>query len=147
MERRRLLNRRSAADMGVSGRTRDGMTLIECMVALVILSGSLLALGNFMGKYTHTTTMTAASAVALDLATNRIDSARHAQIYANIPTMFPASETIAEGTGTSFTRTTTVKHIGGGPADTLDVMVVTVKVAPADSSGQTIKKTLIIQNF
>jgi prepilin-type N-terminal cleavage/methylation domain-containing protein len=140
MEKRRLLSHRAAA--------RGGMTLIECMVALVILSGSLLALGNFMGKYAHVENMAAASGTALDLATNRIDSIRHSTVYANIPTSFAGSQTIPEaGSGVNFTRTTTVKHLGGGPTDTLDVMVVTVRVAPQDSSGASITKTLVIGNF
>jgi prepilin-type N-terminal cleavage/methylation domain-containing protein len=140
MAKRRILSRRAAA--------RGGMTLIECMVALVILSGSLLALGNFMGKYAHTETMAAASGRALDLATNEVDSLKHAQVYANIPTLYPASQTISEsGSGVNFTRTTSVNHIGGGPTDTLDVMVVTVRVAPQDSSGASITKTLVIGAF
>jgi prepilin-type N-terminal cleavage/methylation domain-containing protein len=155
MAKRRILSRLVAAELAptrVAGTdmvrpVRAGMTLIECMVALVILSGSLLALGNFMGKYAHTTTMAAASGTALDLATDRIDAVRHAQVYATIPSLYAAVETIPEATGVNFTRTTTIKHIGGGPTDTLDVMVVTVKVAPADSSGATISKTLVIGNF
>jgi len=121
------------------------MTLIECMVALVILSGSLMALGNFMGKYTHATTMASAQGLALDLATNRIDSVKHATIYANIPTTYPSVQTIPEGT-VSYTRTTKVDHVGGGPTDTLDVMIVTVSVSPSDS-GATVTKTAVIGAF
>jgi prepilin-type N-terminal cleavage/methylation domain-containing protein len=124
---------------------RRGMTLIECMVALVILAGSLMALGNFMGKYSHTQSMAAYEQVALDLATNRIDSIKHAPIYANIPTTFPGVTTIPEGEA-SFKRTTTVDHVGGGPTDTLDVMYVTVVVQTADS-GATVTKTAVIPAF
>jgi prepilin-type N-terminal cleavage/methylation domain-containing protein len=147
MAKRRILTRRSAVDRDVARATRAGMTLIECMVALVILSGSLLALGNFMGKYAHTETMAAASGGALDLATNQIDSIKHYTVYANIPTTFAGSQTITEGSGSKYTRTTSIKHIGGGPTDTLDVMVATVHVTPNDSTGAGVTKTLVIGAF
>src|SRR5271167_3687533 len=106
MAKRRLLARRLAG----RGGERRGMTLIECMVALVILSGSLLALGNFMGKYAHTESIAAASGGALDLATNRIDSIKHYTVYANIPTTFAGTQTIAEGSsGAKYTRTTKIE--------------------------------------
>jgi prepilin-type N-terminal cleavage/methylation domain-containing protein len=153
MAKRRILSRLVAAELAptrVAGTdmvrsVRAGMTLIECMVALVILSGSLLALGNFMGKYAHTTTMAAAQGLALDLVTNRIDSIKRAQVYATIPTTYSAIETIPEG-AVSYKRTTTIAHVGGGPTDTLDVMVVTVSVSPSDS-GATVKKTSVIGFF
>jgi prepilin-type N-terminal cleavage/methylation domain-containing protein len=139
MEKRGILSRRRAAV------PRAGMTLIECMVALVILSGSLLALGNFMGKYAHTTTMAAATSTAIDLATNRIDSIRTAPTYATIPTTYAGVQTIAVGPA-NYKRITTINHIGGSPTDTMDVMVVTVTVAAPDS-GATVKKTAVIGFF
>jgi prepilin-type N-terminal cleavage/methylation domain-containing protein len=137
MEQRGILTRRAGA--------RAGMTLIEVMVALIILAGSLMALGNFMGKYSHTTSMAAYEQQALDIATTQIDNIQHAPIYANIPTTYAGSVTIPVNSAT-FKQITTIDHVGGGPTDTLDVMYVTVVVQTADS-GATVTKTAVIPAF
>jgi prepilin-type N-terminal cleavage/methylation domain-containing protein len=121
------------------------MTLIECMVALVILAGSLMALGNFMGKYAHTTSMASYEQMAIDMATTQIDNIKHAPIYANIPSTYAGVVTTAVNYG-NFKQTTTIDHVGGGPTDTLDVMYVTVVVQTADS-GATVTKTAVIPAF
>lgn len=142
MDRRRVLR------TGV-GHARSGMTLIECMVALVILGGSLIALGNFMGKYAHTVSSSANEQTALDLAANRVDSARFDSVYLDIPTDFGGTASFNYGSGATsakWKRTTTVTHIGGGPTDTLDVMYVTV-VVQAPDSGSTVTKTAVIPAF
>jgi prepilin-type N-terminal cleavage/methylation domain-containing protein len=140
MDRRRVLT------PGVA-RARPGMTLIECMVALVILGGSLIALGNFMGKYAHTVSTSANEQTALDLAANRIDSARFDSVYLDIPTDFAATQTITlTGSTAHWKRVTSVTHKGGSPTDTLDVMYVTVTVQAPDS-GSTVTKTAVIPAF
>jgi prepilin-type N-terminal cleavage/methylation domain-containing protein len=128
---------------------RSGMTLIECMVALVILGGSLIALGNFMGKYAHTVSTSANEQTALDLAANRADSARFDSVYLDIPTDFAGTQTFNYGSGATsakWKRTTTVTHKGGSPTDTIDVMYVTV-VVQAPDSGSTVTKTVVIPAF
>jgi prepilin-type N-terminal cleavage/methylation domain-containing protein len=141
MARRGILSRSAAPR-----QARAGMTLIECMVALVILAGSLMALGNFMGKYSHVQSMSSFEQKALDIATLQIDSIKHAPVYANIPSSFTGSASIPVGGGVNFKRTTTIDHVGGNPSDTLDVMYVTVTVQAADS-GATVKKTAVIPAF
>jgi prepilin-type N-terminal cleavage/methylation domain-containing protein len=148
MGTRRILSGRLAAPATrrvARSATRAGMTLIEVMVALVILAGSLMAMGNFMGKYSHTTKLAELRAHALDLVTDRIDSVRHASIYANVPASFAGVQSISLDSST-YTRTTLVNHVGGGVGDSLDVMVVTVKVTPPDSAG-TVSKTIAFGPF
>jgi prepilin-type N-terminal cleavage/methylation domain-containing protein len=139
------MERRGILMSDASREARSGMTLIECMVALVILAGSLMALGNFMGKYAHTTSMASQEQLALDLATTQVDAIKHAPIYANIPTSYAGVVTIPEGSA-NFKQTTSINHVGGGPTDTLDVMYVTVVVQTADS-GATVTKTAVIPAF
>jgi len=124
---------------------RAGMTLIEVMVALVILAGSLMAMGNFMGKYSHATKLAELRAHALDLATDRIDSVRHASLYTSVPATYAGTQSISLDSAT-YTRTTIVNHVGGGVGDSLDVMLVTVKVTPPDSAG-TVSKTIAFGPF
>jgi len=145
MGTRRILSGQMAARPVTRHATRAGMTLIEVMVALVILAGSLMAMGNFMGKYSHTTKLAELRAHALDLVTDRIDSVRHASVYTSVPSSFAGVQNISLDSAT-YTRTTIVDHVGGGVGDSLDVMVVTVKVTPPDSAG-TVSKTIAFGPF
>jgi prepilin-type N-terminal cleavage/methylation domain-containing protein len=130
---------------GRSGR--PGMTLIEVMVALVILSGSLIAMGNFMGKFSYAQRRAGIHADAVDLASDVMDSVQHDSTYAAIPTDFQRTSTISRD-GASFTRATSVKHIGGGVTQSVDYYIITTTVVnsqlmPAD----TVKKSIIIRPF
>lgn len=126
---------------------RAGMTLIEVLVALVILSGSLIAMGNFMGKFAHTQRRAAIHADALDLATDVMDSCQHDSTYAAVPTDWAKTSTITRDNAT-FTRTTSVKQIGGAITATVNYYIVTTQVVnsqliPAD----TVKQSIVIRPF
>jgi prepilin-type N-terminal cleavage/methylation domain-containing protein len=126
---------------------RAGMTLIEVMVALVILSGSLIAMGNFMGKFAHTQRRASMHSDAIDLATDVMDSVQHDSTYAAIPTDWSRTSTISRDNA-SFVRTTTVKQIGGAVTSTVNYYIVTTQVVntqliPAD----TVKQSIIIRPF
>ncbi len=126
---------------------RAGMTLIEVLVALVILSGSLIAMGNFMGKFAHTQRRAAIHSDALDLATDVMDSCQHDSTYAAIPGDWTKTSTISRDNAT-FTRATTVKQIGGAVTSTVNYYIVTTQVVnsqlvPAD----TVKQSIVIRPF
>jgi prepilin-type N-terminal cleavage/methylation domain-containing protein len=126
---------------------RSGMTLIEVMVALVILSGSLIAMGNFMGKFAHTQRRAGMHADAVDLASDVMDSVQHDSTYAAIPGDFQKSVTIARD-GATFTRSTAVKQIGGAVTSNVNYYIVTTTVInnqlkPAD----TVRKSIVIRSF
>jgi prepilin-type N-terminal cleavage/methylation domain-containing protein len=126
---------------------RPGMTLIEVMVALVILSGSLIAMGNFMGKFAHAQRRAGMHADAVDLASDVMDSVQHDSSYAAIPGDFQKSVTIARD-GASFTRSTVVKQIGGAVTSNVNYYIITSTVInnqlkPAD----TVRKSIVIRSF
>lgn len=126
---------------------RPGMTLIEVMVALVILSGSLIAMGNFMGKFAHAQRRAGMHADAVDLASDVMDSVQHDSSYAAIPGDFQKTATIARD-GASFTRSTVVKQIGGAVTSNVNYLIITTTVInnqlkPAD----TVKKSIVIRSF
>ena len=131
-----------------AGRSvRPGMTLIEVMVALVILSGSLIAMGNFMGKFAHTQRRAGMHADAVDLASDVMDSVQHDSSYAAIPADFNKTASISRD-GATFTRTTLVKQIGGAVTSTVNYYIITTIVVngqliPAD----TVKKSIVIRSF
>jgi prepilin-type N-terminal cleavage/methylation domain-containing protein len=127
---------------------RAGMTLIEVMVALVILSGSLIAMGNFMGKFTETQKFASLRQDEIDIATDLIDSVEHASSYAAIPGFAgTASETRDNA---SFSRTTTVTQVGGAATSTVNYYLITTAVtttALTPSGNATVTKTIAIRQF
>lgn len=135
-------------------RQRAGMTLIEVMVALVILAGSLVAMGNFMGKFTHTQRIASLRQDAIDIATDVLDSCQHDSSAATIQTDFGGTVNVTRD-GATFSRTTTVKQLGSATTGTYDYYIVTTVVTPPanlarGSSGTVtlapIKKTIVVHN-
>ena len=63
-------------------RGRGGMTLIEVMIALVILTGALLGMGKFITSFSHATSDGALSSVASDLVLDRLETIKGSNSYA-----------------------------------------------------------------
>ena len=123
---------------------RRGMTLIETMIAVVILGTALIGLGDFMAHFAHATKVAALQQRGLDLATDRVDSAEHAPTYVSLDTMAATDNITIDST--VYTRQTIVQHIGGGPTDTLDYRTVTVQVTLPTVTNP-VRKTVIIAAF
>jgi prepilin-type N-terminal cleavage/methylation domain-containing protein len=133
-------------------RQRAGMTLIEVMVALVILAGSLVAMGNFMGKFTHTQRIASLRQDAIDIATDVLDSCEHDSSAATVQTDFGGTVSVTRDNAT-FTRTTTVKQLGSATTGTYDYYIVTTVVTPPANTANggsvtlsPIKKTIVVHN-
>ena len=135
------------SQQSVGRRGRPGMTLIEVIVALVILSGSLIAMGNFMGKFAHAQRRAGMHADAVDLASDVMDSVQHDSTYAAIPGDFQKSVTISRD-GASFTRSTVVRQIGGGVTSNVNYYIVTTSVINTQLlPPDTVRKSIIIRAF
>jgi len=121
------------------------MTLIEVMISIVILGSALISMGAFIGRFSHTTKQVAFQQRAIDLATDRIDSVKHVATYTpGIDTMAATESIVIDST--TYTRTTSIKHMGGGAADTVDFKIVTVQVSqPALTTA--VRKTTYITSF
>jgi Tfp pilus assembly protein PilV len=121
------------------------MSLIEVMIALVILSGALLALGRFVTQFTHNISTAGIKNTAIELASDRIETIKSATKYATIDSIYRGTETSIAGRP-KFTRQTIIRRIGGGATDTLDYKLVTVIVShPALSAS--IRKTTAIADY
>lgn len=78
---------------------RDGMTLIEVLFAIVILSGVMLALSRFGTEFSRATKTGAYIATASDLAAARLEVIRGHTDYATLITTFHGTtETSASAT-------------------------------------------------
>lgn len=131
---------------GSNGRrgARRGMTLLEVMVALTILTGALLALGRYSGEFTRTNTNSRLRLTALELATARLDSIKGSATYTAIDG-FAGTESTISGYP-NFSRVTTIRRVGGGAADLVDYKVVSVSVTGTGLRAP-IKKTTMMTAF
>jgi prepilin-type N-terminal cleavage/methylation domain-containing protein len=128
-------------------RRRDGMTLIEVIIATVILGGALMSLAGFVAKFAHTVSDADIRGIAAELAADRIETVKAATQYMSIDSLYARTE----GRGTisgypKFTRQTLVQRVGGGPTDLVDYRIVTV-IVTAPPLRTPVKKTTIISDF
>ena len=128
-----------AASTRLSNRT--GFTLVEVVVASVILTAALLAMAGFTVKYQQSDSKARMLSRAQQLANERLERVRTATPYSAIDTM--ASTESALNTAPGFSRVTQVSRIGGTAADTVDYKVVTVRVELPGGRGAVAKTSFV----
>ena len=126
-------------------RARSGITLVEVVVAMSLLSGVLLALAGFAYRLAVSTSNSRVAAIASQLVADRIETVKGAQRYASIDSLFKGTESPVSGFN-GFDRQTWVTHMGGGVTDSVDYRVITVEVRNARLSAP-MRKTTIIAAF
>ena len=124
---------------------RKGMTLIEVMIAVTILSTAMLGIAGFMGKFAHIVAVSDVKNTANEIASQRLEEIKNAPRYSAIDTLYPGTTTMSSPY-VGYTRTTVVSHTGGGSADLYDYRTITVTVANSRLDGP-IKRTTIIAAF
>lgn len=122
--------------------TRRGMTLVEVLVALVLMAGVLLAMGRFSGSLAHTTGTARVTATATQLVADRLEQVKSAPRYTAIESLYVATEGSISGF-TGFTRQTFVKRVGGLATDSIDYKIVTVQVSNSALANAVRKSTVI----
>jgi prepilin-type N-terminal cleavage/methylation domain-containing protein len=139
--------RRRARRARPAARGREGMTLIEVIIATVILGGALMSLAGFVAKFAHTVSDADIRGIAAELAADRIEMVKAATQYATIDSLYATTEGRGTITGyPKFTRQTLIKRVGGGPGDIVDYRIVTV-VVMAPPLRTPVRKTTIISDF
>jgi prepilin-type N-terminal cleavage/methylation domain-containing protein len=127
---------------------RRGMTLIEVIIAVVILSGAMLGLADFVRRFQHNTSDTGMQALASNLATVRLEEIKGYRIYTNVVATYNgvietfAADPVYKG----FTRTTAAVACAGCPTLTNDYITITVTVT-GNNLPTPMKKTTIIARF
>jgi prepilin-type N-terminal cleavage/methylation domain-containing protein len=126
-------------------RRRAGMTLVEVIVALVIMTGAMFGLANFVRKYQHATQDASNITLASDLATQRIEEIKGDRSYTTlVATYNGTSTTYTDVLYKGFTRATAA--VRTGPNSTNDYVTVTVTVTRNNMTNP-MKKTTIIAAF
>jgi prepilin-type N-terminal cleavage/methylation domain-containing protein len=135
--------------MHLSARRR-GMTIIEVMFAIVILSGVMLALSRFGQGFARANRNAANLAIASDLASARLEAIKAHGNYGALDTLFDGSETSASLNAnpsmsgyTGFTRVTKAVRTAN---DSLDYVTVTVTVTASVLSAP-MRKSVVIGAF
>src|ERR1035437_6835586 len=123
--------------------SRRGMTLIEVMIAIVILS-----VAKFGGRFEHITATAGDMSLASDLATARIEQVKTYRVYASIvPTYNNTTDTYpTDPVYKGFSRVTNATRCAGCPTASNDYTTVTVTVS-GRSLVSPISKTTIIAVF
>ena len=131
-----------------AGFARRGMTLIEVMIAIVILSGAMLGLAKFGGKFEHTTATASDMSLASDLAVARVEQIKAYRVYTSlVATYNNITETFAgDPVYNGFSRVTKATRCTGCPTATNDYTTITVTVS-GRSLVAPIAKTTIIALF
>jgi len=120
-----------------------GVTLIEVIIAMVILTVVLLGMGSFAVRFTRTVQQSDARTIAVALASQRISEVRSSPNYSGLEAAFNGTEaTIAGFTG--YARTTQIVLTGGPrPTNNQNYKTVTVSVV-APGLPNPIRKTVIV---
>ena len=124
---------------------RSGMTLVEVIVAMMLLTGALLSMGAFIARYATVTGAMSIRSEANELVADRLEAVKGALKYSTIEANFAATEqSIPQHPG--FKRVTMVTRTGGLPPSPDDYKTVTVVVtSPALKTPA--KKSTIISVF
>lgn len=125
-------------------RNRRGFTLVEVIVASVILSTALLAMAGFTVRYQQSESKVRTFTKAQQLANARLEVVRTAIPFASLDTMMATESAIPGYAG--YRRVTRVTHTGGATTDTVDYRTVTVRVF-TPGNRQSIAKTSIVAAF
>ena len=132
-----------AAGRGARG-ARHGMTLIEVMIAIVILSGAMLGLAKFGGQFEHTTATASDMSLASDLAVARVEQVKAFRVYATIVATYNTTETfVGDPVYNGFSRVTKSTRCAGCPTISNDYTTVTVTVSGRSLTAPIAKTTII----
>jgi Tfp pilus assembly protein PilV len=118
------------------------MTLVEVIVAMMLLTGALLSMGAFIARYAKVTGSVAIRSEANELVADRLEAVKGAVRYSTIESLYAGSEGSIPNHG-GFARQTIVTHTGGVPASLYDYKTVTVIVTTPALKTPAKKSTVI----
>lgn len=103
------------------------MTLVEVLIAVVILGGAVLSMGGYMTRFQRAVSESNARAVGSQLAADRLELVKGSTDYFTIESMWEATEPTIVGFP-GYSRQTVIVRVTGTPGAPLDYWMVTVIV-------------------
>ena len=134
-----------AQSQAIVGSNRSGMTLIEVIVAMVLLTGAMLSMGAFIARYANVSGTVQRRIEANELVADRLEEVKGALKYSVIESVFAKTEPSITG-HPGLTRQTLVTHTGGAAPSLYDYKTVTVIVSGPGLKTPS-KKTTVISIF
>jgi prepilin-type N-terminal cleavage/methylation domain-containing protein len=122
-------------------RTRRGLTLAEVMVAMMLLTTVMLALGAFTARFAMANGQARLMITANEIAGTKLDQIRTTATYAAIDGLADSVKVTKDFT--DFSVITKVKHVGGTPTDSTDYRLMTVVVKHPAMKRQIMKTTAL----
>jgi prepilin-type N-terminal cleavage/methylation domain-containing protein len=122
-------------------KPRRGLTLVEVIIAMSLLAGVLLSLGQFSAALARTAGTARLTAIGAQLVNDRLETVKGAPRYTAIESLYVKTETSLPGF-VGFSRQTSVRRVGGS-ADTVDYKVITVEVSHSSLSKPVRKSTVM----
>lgn len=123
-----LRSRRAPAQsQAIVHSKRSGMTLIEVIVSIVLLSGALLSMGALIARYAKVSGTMQRRVEANELVADRLEEVKGGLNYATIEAVYVKTEASIAG-HPGLTRQTLVTHTGGAAPSLVDYKTVTVVV-------------------
>jgi prepilin-type N-terminal cleavage/methylation domain-containing protein len=139
-------SRRNAAQGHAIVRSnRTGMTLIEVIVSIMLLSGAMLSMGAFIARYANVSGTVSRRIEANELVADRLEAVKGALKYSAIEASFATTEASIAG-HPGLTRQTIVTRTGGAAPSLYDYKTVTVIVNGPGLKTPS-KKTTVISVF
>ena len=121
---------------------RRGMTLIEVLIALVILSTVLIGLCEYLGRFARQVNVTAVQATAGDLVTSRLEFVKGITTYGRVDSFGVTESTIDGFPG--YSRITSVARVANARED---YKLVTVRVWHPILGADSVRKTTVVPRF
>ncbi len=125
-------------------RNREGFTLVEVVVAVVLLAVVVLGLQGTTGKFTRLVQDSGQRTVGIRLAEDQVELVRADPVYAELEARYEGTETDVDG-NEGLDRVTSIRQV----VDSLDTGgVVSYKIITVTVEGQgleaPIKRTVIV---
>lgn len=141
-----LRSRRAPAQSQASvNSNRSGMTLIEVIVSIVLLTGALLSMGAFIARYANVSGTMQRRIEANELVADRLEEVKGALSYNTIEANYAKTEATLTG-HPGLKRQTLVTRTGGAAPSLYDYKTVTVIVTGPGLKTPS-KKTTVISVF
>jgi prepilin-type N-terminal cleavage/methylation domain-containing protein len=137
--------RAPAQSQAIVHSNRSGMTLIEVIVSIVLLTGACLAMGAFIARYANVSGTVARRVEANELVADRLEEVKGGLLYSTIEAVYVKTEPSIAG-HPGLTRQTLVTHTGGAAPSFYDYKTVTVIVNGSGLKTPS-KKTTVISVF
>lgn len=130
-----------------TARRRGGLTLVEIIIAIAILTTATLGFSQFINLFQRSSNRSSAATLASDLVSQRLEAIKGYRVYTSLAATYNGTaEVFTTGTYAGFTRTTAAVRCSGCPTATNDYVTVTVTVTGGGLTAP-VKRTTIIAAF